>query len=175
MICRAPSRPRTPGSCGFGLEPRPFLVKKPSMPCLPLCCAVWPSLGMVLLGSVNPDQLPVSSRTTCTPPATEVLRLLRLGLSFERMVGRLDSDFFAGAVALACAETSAAGSTSLCPNGGEPLLVVTRAGDVWLLVVAPVSSPLDLDLLEVMASVPNPVLDVVLTAAPTNLKERIRG
>lgn len=53
MICRAPSLPRTPGSCGFGLLSRPFLrLRKESIPLLvdfPLPLASNPSAGRVAL------------------------------------------------------------------------------------------------------------------------------
>lgn len=101
-----------------------------------------------------------------------MLRLLRLGLSFDRIVGRLDNDFFGGAVAFAWPDASdVVFSLSTCPNGGEPLFVLTRAADASLPVVAPASSPLDFDLPEDTASVVKPLLEVVLPEGPVKLVE----
>ena len=66
----APSLPRIPRSCGFGLCPLPrFLFKKPSIP-----VGFWAaSISLASAGNVasffaSSDQLPPSPRTTWTPP-----------------------------------------------------------------------------------------------------------
>ena len=79
ITTRAPSRPKTPGSCGLGLEALPFLLeRKPSIP-----------EGFGLEGgtadlSANSDHAPDSSNTTCTPPLLDAFLRPRFGgLSFD--------------------------------------------------------------------------------------------
>ena len=83
IICRAPSFPRTPGSCGLGLLSRPFFrLKKESMPLFPFPFASGlstPSAGKVDLWSASSLQLPASSSTICTPPPLLVLRVAPRG------------------------------------------------------------------------------------------------
>lgn len=73
----APSLPKIPRSCGFGLCPLPRLrLRKPSMP-VGFCAA---SMSLASAGSVasflaNSDQLPVSPSTTCMPPAMDSFRV----------------------------------------------------------------------------------------------------
>lgn len=80
MIWRAPSLPSTPGSVGLGLRSRPFLrLRKANIPLLGglapfLIKFSYPSAGKVELLSASSLQLPVSSRTICTPPPLLILR-----------------------------------------------------------------------------------------------------
>ena len=74
----APSFPRMPRSCGFGLCPLPFfLLKKPSMPpgLAPPASINFASAGSVASCFANSDQLPVSPSTTCIPPPIDSLRV----------------------------------------------------------------------------------------------------
>lgn len=80
MICRAPSLPSTPGSCGLGLRSRPFLrLRNESMPPLPALPfpprLSYPSAGKVELWSASSLQGAVSSRTIWTPPPLLGLRV----------------------------------------------------------------------------------------------------
>lgn len=62
----APSRPRTPGSCGFGLEALPFLFdKNPSIP--DGFDRTFPGEDL----SARSDHDPVSSNVTDTPPLAD--------------------------------------------------------------------------------------------------------
>lgn len=65
MTTLAPSRPRTPGSCGFGLEALPFLDKNPSIP--DGFDRAFPGEDL----SARSDHEPVSSNVTDTPPLAD--------------------------------------------------------------------------------------------------------
>ena len=81
IICRAPSFPRTPGSVGFGLRSRPFFLRKENMPLFDpdFNFALFES-DMVALWSARFVQLPVSSRTICTPPPLLIFLVAPRGL-----------------------------------------------------------------------------------------------
>lgn len=89
IITRAPSRPSTPRSCGFGLDALPLrLERKPSIP--DGFCRDGGSADL----SASSDQSPFSSRTTCMPPLPDALRMARGGarsvlLLFSREDGTL--------------------------------------------------------------------------------------
>jgi len=65
MMTRAPSRPSTPGSCGFGLDARPFRFMNPSIP------EGFGLFGTVVDLSAKDDHEPAPSRTTETPPPAD--------------------------------------------------------------------------------------------------------
>jgi hypothetical protein len=70
----APSFPRIPLSCGFGLCPLPlFLLKKPNMP-FGFADKSFASAGNVASCLASSDQLPVSPRMTCIPPVELAVR-----------------------------------------------------------------------------------------------------
>ena len=77
MTTLAPSLPRIPRSCGFGLCPLPFfLPKNESMP--PEGFAATSSLasaGKVASCFASSDQLPISSKVTCIPPLVDSFRV----------------------------------------------------------------------------------------------------
>ena len=113
----------------------------------------------MLEGSVSVEfQSLTSSRTTDTPPVIDVLRPLRLALSWGL---RWPEVLFS---VLAFTGTVGIFVTSIGERGGEPLVVFVRPGDVWPVVKLPVSSPLVLDLYEEvgMVSGPPPALEVKL-------------
>lgn len=78
----APSFPRTPDSCGFGLLSRPFFLdRKPNIPFgFATLGFIAASAGSVAFLFANSDQEPVSSSTTCTPPLFEAWCVVTRGL-----------------------------------------------------------------------------------------------
>lgn len=91
IITLAPSFPKIPLSCGFGLWPLPFFLdKNPNIPDgLAFASTNLASAGKVASCLANSDQLPVSPNTTCMPPPCDSLRIPpeRLGRVYDCWYG----------------------------------------------------------------------------------------
>jgi hypothetical protein len=76
MTTRAPSLPKIPRSCGFGLCPLPlFLLKKPNIPEGFAAASInFASAGRVASFLASSDQLPSAPNTIETPPPTDSFR-----------------------------------------------------------------------------------------------------